>query len=509
MYISHFSTLGISILWDGVSFLEMTVPPKYRNRLCGLCGNFNGDITDDFSGRHGKMYDTGMTFGNSWRVGGYRACSIQPQDMAVSFEPKHNCSQSWSSRIQSDRHCNAIHSTMFEKCAEKMATVKPEYYFNACKLDMCECPTNQCHCEVLTAYARECENLGLLVQGWRKATNCENVTSYRYGKRRNRKNGFYKTSMKNPSTNNILQPSENIDDHPSWLSGNTEPNDIGRALPAYSPKEVERSSSKRRFIDRAMDYKHLLTPKERKRIRNQDRRRRRKQQRRERKRRRRLDRKRRRQRNRKMKAEALKQKRQERHQIELRRLNHEMGIDVVESKDENGEIKRMLNWGKSTTTRKRPPFEELLSGSFPGSSGSSNRETDLNDEDNNSEDYHEYDNLLEHNSAIIQDGYIPNNLNGSVLKSLDFTKVSNKEQNKESIDIQDRRGKTISSRTPLPLFDIEDDPYKQRSNSRRHSRSVGNSIISYYPPQSIYPYVSNYASSTSRKIQKGTKVHFN
>ena len=76
-----------TILWDGVSFLEMKVPPKYRNRLCGLCGNFNGDSSDDFNGRHGELYDNGMTFGNSWRVGGYRACSIHPQDMSKgSFE---------------------------------------------------------------------------------------------------------------------------------------------------------------------------------------------------------------------------------------------------------------------------------------------------------------------------------------------------------------------------------------------------------------------------------------
>ncbi len=52
------------------------------------------------------------------------------------------------------------------------------YYYNACKLDMCECPGDTCHCEVLTAYARECERAGITVPYWREATGCQNVTSF-------------------------------------------------------------------------------------------------------------------------------------------------------------------------------------------------------------------------------------------------------------------------------------------------------------------------------------------
>ena len=344
----------------------MKVPPKYRNRLCGLCGNFNGDSNDDFNGRHGELYDNGMTFGNSWRVGGYRACSIHPQDMSKgSFEPRHNCSQTWNSRIESDRYCNAIHSTMFEKCARVIKTIKPDYYFNACKLDMCECPTDQCHCEVLTAYARECENLGQEIQGWREATGCVNVTSYRYGKRKNRKNGL----IDDYSTNDVLRPSGDTSNVPSWLSTNTESNDLGRVLPGYSPNQATNYKPKRRFLDRAIDYKDLLTPKERKRIRNKERRRQRKKLKRERKRKRRLERKRRRQRERE-RNKAKRRKQLKKHESELKRLGHEVGLDVVESKDKNGDIKRRLNWTKfrqiqkSSSARTRPPFEELLSGSF-------------------------------------------------------------------------------------------------------------------------------------------------
>lgn len=171
MTMTHFLFFaGLRLLWDGVSFLEMTVPPKYRNSLCGLCGNFNGDKSDDIESISGQQ------FGDSWRVGGLRACSVLPKDMPQSYQPQ--CTQSWDSRIKSDQFCNALKSSIFQKC-----NVDPEYYFNACKLDMCECPGEQCHCEVLTAYARECERSGVMVYNWREATNCKNVSSFKYSDR--------------------------------------------------------------------------------------------------------------------------------------------------------------------------------------------------------------------------------------------------------------------------------------------------------------------------------------
>ena len=44
--------------------------------MCGLCGNFNGNPDDDLIGKHGTMLASGQQFGNSWRVGGKKACSV-------------------------------------------------------------------------------------------------------------------------------------------------------------------------------------------------------------------------------------------------------------------------------------------------------------------------------------------------------------------------------------------------------------------------------------------------
>lgn len=67
--------VGVKLLWDGDSFLEVSVPHSMQGRLCGLCGNFNGNKTDDFTSRRGTPVNSPSAFGQSWRVGGKKACS--------------------------------------------------------------------------------------------------------------------------------------------------------------------------------------------------------------------------------------------------------------------------------------------------------------------------------------------------------------------------------------------------------------------------------------------------
>ena len=67
--------VGVQLLWDGDSFLEVSVPHAMQGRLCGLCGNFNGNKSDDFTTRRGGFANHPSAFGQSWRVGGKKACS--------------------------------------------------------------------------------------------------------------------------------------------------------------------------------------------------------------------------------------------------------------------------------------------------------------------------------------------------------------------------------------------------------------------------------------------------
>ena len=118
--------------------------------MCGLCGNFNGDKKDDFVGRHGALLSSGQEFGNSWRVGGKKACSVLPRDVPV--QPP-TCRGDWEGSIKSELHCAAIKSSLFSSCH---SAVQPQFYFIACRIDMCECPGTQCHCEVTITASPQC-----------------------------------------------------------------------------------------------------------------------------------------------------------------------------------------------------------------------------------------------------------------------------------------------------------------------------------------------------------------
>ena len=40
--------LGIEVYWDGIDRVEVIVPAEKKETLCGLCGNYNKDPTDEW-----------------------------------------------------------------------------------------------------------------------------------------------------------------------------------------------------------------------------------------------------------------------------------------------------------------------------------------------------------------------------------------------------------------------------------------------------------------------------
>ncbi|XP_073844457.1 crosveinless 2-secreting protein [Musca autumnalis] len=153
--------LGLTIEWDGNNYLQVTVPSSFKNRMCGLCGNYNGWTRDDLTSRDGVNHTEAWRFANSWKVGGPKACSRKQENIAV--EP--TCRQRKSNAL-----CRPLReSEVFGDCD---STVNPENYHDACKMDVCDCPTGMCHCDSFAAYARECQRLGVRLPNWRAATSC-------------------------------------------------------------------------------------------------------------------------------------------------------------------------------------------------------------------------------------------------------------------------------------------------------------------------------------------------
>ncbi|XP_022243225.1 BMP-binding endothelial regulator protein-like [Limulus polyphemus] len=163
------TNLGVKVMWDGGSFVEVSIPPKFKNQMCGLCGNYNDDSKDDFITRKGDIITDVETFGNEWKRGSTRRC----KPIFSTKAQESSCKHSWESQIRGIRECNVLKvATVFIECHAK---VDPMPYYQSCLIDMCECPlAEKCYCEALQAYARECERAGTILD-WRKDTGCENA----------------------------------------------------------------------------------------------------------------------------------------------------------------------------------------------------------------------------------------------------------------------------------------------------------------------------------------------
>lgn len=164
------TTLGIKLTWDGNNFIQVEVPVIYKNKLCGLCGNYNSVFRDDLFSRTGvNMTDNVWKFAQSWAVGGEKACTRPRKKELIAKNSQCRPKKFFT-------FCKILKTDVFGECNSQL---NPENYFESCKIDMCECPHKQCYCDSLAAYAHECQRQGIRLPNWRRDTNCyPNATNF-------------------------------------------------------------------------------------------------------------------------------------------------------------------------------------------------------------------------------------------------------------------------------------------------------------------------------------------
>ncbi|XP_069421488.1 mucin-6 [Ovis canadensis] len=160
------TTFGLELviqLWP-VFQLYITVGPQFRGQTRGLCGNFNGDTTDDFTTSMGIAEGTASLFVDSWRAGNCPAALERETDP---------CSMSQLNKVCAETHCAVLvqKGTVFENCH---ATVDPKPFYKRCVYQACNYEETFPHiCAALGDYALACASRGVLLQGWRNSVdNC-------------------------------------------------------------------------------------------------------------------------------------------------------------------------------------------------------------------------------------------------------------------------------------------------------------------------------------------------
>uniref|UniRef100_A0A672PR82 Zonadhesin, like n=1 Tax=Sinocyclocheilus grahami TaxID=75366 RepID=A0A672PR82_SINGR len=144
---------GLIVKFDGVHHIEITVPGDYFNKVCGMCGNYNGDSSDDNLMPDGKPAKDAIELGDSWKI---------------DSNDKPNCAENEEEIYKS--HCAAsILSDFFKPCH---SFIPPESFLGNCVYDMCEYDGMQSTlCDNIEAYAQACHSAGVTIS-WRNSTFC-------------------------------------------------------------------------------------------------------------------------------------------------------------------------------------------------------------------------------------------------------------------------------------------------------------------------------------------------
>nr|XP_032812697.1 von Willebrand factor-like [Petromyzon marinus] len=155
------SSLGFKVIWKNGYETQVVVDESLKGRVCGLCGNANGNKMDDFVFRNGTAAANISDFIKSWEVG-TNLCS----------KPNTTCLES----KEAIEICKAIFSPVFLEC---QGWVDANLYYNLCLTDVCKCidanasisAASQCKCPSFASYTQQCMNKGKCIN-WRVPVNC-------------------------------------------------------------------------------------------------------------------------------------------------------------------------------------------------------------------------------------------------------------------------------------------------------------------------------------------------
>ncbi|KAJ3585357.1 hypothetical protein NHX12_014078, partial [Muraenolepis orangiensis] len=155
---------GVTVRYDGNHFMDIKVTKDYKDKLCGLCGDYNDNAKDDFRKPDGSLTTDANVFGHSWVTD--PKCNIQPNTTVPS------CPAGEKDRYESSGFCGALldKDGPFAVCHRR---VNPNGYFKDCVFDMCEMGGDRpILCEAIETYVNECQDRGVAVGTWRNQTFC-------------------------------------------------------------------------------------------------------------------------------------------------------------------------------------------------------------------------------------------------------------------------------------------------------------------------------------------------
>ncbi|KAM6907349.1 alpha-tectorin [Xenentodon cancila] len=157
----------IQVRYNRFNTLSITMGQRLQNKVCGLCGNFNGDPSDDYMTSRGKPAVSALELAQSWKTNGMQNSCDETQYVALA----QSCDNTAVLALQDEDACQKL-TTMkgfFQPCH---GLLDPRPFYQSCYLDGCYNHHKAQVCGSLAAYAEACRSLGTLSTKWITQENC-------------------------------------------------------------------------------------------------------------------------------------------------------------------------------------------------------------------------------------------------------------------------------------------------------------------------------------------------
>lgn len=159
---------SLKVSYDWNNRLWVKIPSSFFENVCGLCGNYNGDPTDDFKTSAGSLAPSPVEFGKSWKVEDgnklcwddcHGECKKVTLEVLIKYKVETFCG--WISKREGGP---------FSQCH---SVVDPEIFVENCAYDLYIYEGHrETLCQALQSYADACQREGVTLLDWRRLTGC-------------------------------------------------------------------------------------------------------------------------------------------------------------------------------------------------------------------------------------------------------------------------------------------------------------------------------------------------
>lgn len=160
---------GLTVTYDWQSQVTVSVPSSYANTLCGLCGNYNGNVGDEMMMKNGQVTSNPDTFGHSWKVTDIPGCmelsKVECSTITAALQHQEVLKTGCGIISEVDGPFGACH-----------AHVDAFKYFQNCVHDFCLFPAQEdAICLIIARYASACQAAGVTIGRWRTDDFCSKL----------------------------------------------------------------------------------------------------------------------------------------------------------------------------------------------------------------------------------------------------------------------------------------------------------------------------------------------